>query len=636
MKSRYCLLLFLIAAFAVTSCSDDKVVEDEMEVSDKSGNDYDGTYVFGADNYTLDLVVTLDRMGGKSTRAIGNLSDANPMEEIESYVDPDKLRVLFFDHKDKFLFESRSRWIRKLDPSAESSRWHVSVPVFTYGNDIYTDNEKEEYDWELIREALTSNSFKIAILANRPELDYFSGWDRSGEIPPGWYDNRGPFWGPDDTGKKDVFDLHHSQPDPIYYNKSDVDGYYSFIMGDWSTNRTLSYWSSKYKSKTAMSPDFMPTMGSTSIWIDVSQPVQKSNNSQRYPTRMPTESYPIPMYGIQRFPAIPKSSWKRGTAFNLSNGIPGASVKDGYDAKSVFLLRSVVRIELLIPTSVSKPTFVTLCYPNVNARCEPMDVWTPTDSLWNVLNGDHENSCEWKAIANYGPISGMGTLTSKNVTEYQKRISWFYGVWKDKNWDFTPLEKSNVMPATTTTPYPRIFNSVVQRNAQVIVAENLSGTITVGDLTGRYNDGYYHYVAYTGERNINDPSALDKIDDGGSGKPTVIYWMFNVGSLVYGIPITDYEKSGNPALSVTTDTYTNGNNYPVSHTYVNNTYMNTIVTNTQSGKSNLNNLPWPLIRNHVYQIIMGKKGTSRSSNGSDNESLQVVSSSNLHSGSAPE
>ena len=200
---KYTILLLLFACTTLTACIDDDFYDScEEDVIDIPEGIRKG--------YSINLTVTLDKMGG-STRAANIV---NPLEEVENYIDPTKFRVLFFStneetNEDKFLFESRSRWVKKLDSNSSHSEWLVSVPVFTYGNDVYKINGKTvEWDWERIRTALTTNKFKIAILANRPELDWYPKFDDV-DVPAHWYDNSGPHWTPEDTGVKDVFDLHH-------------------------------------------------------------------------------------------------------------------------------------------------------------------------------------------------------------------------------------------------------------------------------------------------------------------------------------------------------------------------------------------------------------------------------------------
>ena len=622
-NSKNIILPVLFAFMALASCID----EDFLLPS--SGKDYDIPEGI-KEGYSINLIVTLDKMGG--TRAA---SGNDPLEEIENYIDPEKFRVLVFDSLDKFLFESKSRWVKKVDPSNNDSEWLVSIPVFTYGNDTYEteDGSLLEWDWERIREALTKNKFKIAILANRPELDYYPKLSNI-EIGAHWYDNRGPYWTPEDTGKKDVFDLHHCQYDPMYHGKSATDlneseaskysglgiGFYDFIMDDWDktvTDKTPNYYAMR------------PKMGATSSWAEqvnrkylpdnVGAPSEMTSSDYSYAI-LPSYEYPIPMYGIQEFKPI--TNWTKGTPFHLSDLTDGDD--SDYEHKTISLLRSVVRLDLLIPKSsfTKKPNIVGLWYPNIYSRCEPMDVWTPTDLIWET---DHENACEWQDIMAYGltvsKYETKGGTTKKPTTtrnadsklDFQNTISWFYGAWKDKEWpflnsnndDLTPIEIPNIS-------YPRIFNPCVQRNKFVICSIDSQDPDIRGDVTELYNDGYWHFVAYTGERNMID---TNRIPLQGSQTSYTVTWMFKDvdRNQYFCIPIADYSNPQSYARNSfgpyeNTD-WAGSSNLPkvskdaarAATTQIIN-YANTLRDNVR--KDQIEEMPWPLLRNHVYRITV--------------------------------
>ena len=603
------ILTVLFGFMAFTSC-----IDDDYMLS--GGEDYDIPEGI-KEGYSINLIVTLDKMGG--TRAA---SSYNPLEEIENYIDPEKFRVLFFTtneetNEDLFLFESKSRWVKKLNPGSIHSEWLVSIPVFTYGNDTYEaeDGSTIEWDWERIREALTTNKFKIAILANRPELDWYPSFKDLDGVPAHWYDNRGPYWTPEDMGKRDVFELHHCQYDPMYHGKSTAEGYYDFIMGDWGDA------SVKYE-------DRRPTMGATASWVNWDD-AKKTSEYDDEPngafsarvgsdfkyTILPNYEHPIPMYGIQEFDPI--TNWTKGTPFNLSDLIAGT---DDYNINSISLLRSVVRVDLLLPkmSYPERPRLVGLWYPNIYSRCEPMDVWTPTNLIWEE---DHENKCEWNDIMDYGLVASTSE-TKGNTNRYtdkkedfQNTISWFYGAWLDKGWDFgnsvKPQEISGIK-------YPKIFNPCVQRNKFVICSEE-------GDVSDLYNDDYWHFVAYTGERNMIDPNTLPKMVGSNSYATT---WMFkdisegNKGNY-YFIPIADYSKSQSYARN-SFGPYTRGDwnaindpkesrpddssdNFPNDH-HADDPNSNTKIkqygNNLRNEVTDKDEMPWPLLRNHVYRITV--------------------------------
>lgn len=645
--NKFLLVCFAFCAF--TACTDD------LPITNDTPNSIENIFY---DGYSLNFVATLDNMGEMATRATAWVNPSTPQDvvDMENYVDPEKFRVLFFECKPKdlnvpndynhdyFLFESKSRWVKKLD--GNENRWLVSVPLFTYGNDYYEDkdgNKTLEWDWERIRTALTTNRFKIAILANRPEYDWYPGFEYSGlEKDPRWMDNTGPHWGPNDTGVKDVFDLHHCQYDAVYHGKSEEYGYYDFIMGDYDLDENGGV-AGTYK-------DQRPQMGATSSWVNWLG--GNKHGWDRKTARHPSKDYPIPMYGIQEFePITAEYNWRKGTPFNLSVDIPGDKLdenhKTKYTKKSISLLRSVVKVELLIPTrannvNISKPTYVGLSYVNIYARCEPMDVWTPTDELWekqhNLKSSNGKTRCEFDNIINYGPIALDGASgyddklsnTTDGISEndkfvskrlYQKKLSWLYGIWKEKGWDKTsPLFGSVNIPdgsENSRTPYPRIFNPCIQRNSFVLCDEE-------GDLTNKYNDGYYHYVAYVGERNLNDPSQLGNIASEKGGHPTVMYWLFVIGDNLYGLPITDYRNSNNPVRQgqIPETGYLSKNSEIVKTGFMNGEQSPLGTPNTHYGNdekrgymqrvmklrgTDTDLLPWPLLRNHVYRLTLTTK-----------------------------
>lgn len=669
---KYKVLFFLFACFALVSCIDDDLMESCVDIEDIEVPDY------LKNGYSLNLKVTLDRMGG--TRAA--TTTMAELEEIENYINPEKFRVLFFDHEDKLLFESKSRWVKMLTSedkeNQKSAEWLVSVPLFTYGNDVYNEAENKEWPWETIKEALTSNPFKIAILANRHDYDWYPGFSNTGlGNVSGWIDNTGPHWTPDNFRDVTIFDLHHCQYDAIYHAKSDTQGYYDFIAKDY--DKVEDGKANEYK-------NYRPQMGATSSWADwdfeqdcdwITEGIWDDNSGQkkwqkkpekvgntnynekgwvtinsssksniitytRRPIRRfrhPSQSHPIPMYGVQKFNKI--ENWSKGTPFNLSKFFVDGLHSDDqseYVYKNISLLRSVVKLELLIPKDDDgkKPEVVALIYPNLYARCEPMDVWTPTDELWDAQHPKSYDlmrnyKCQdTEALLNYGPVA----TTGNGKLDYQKKLSWFYGTWledktgtsEDKKgnnpwWKFEPFGKENVVKATEKTPYPRIFNSYIQRNNVMICDDNVM-----------FDDGnYWHYVVYTGERNILDPSDLGNMGNPNSGKPTLMHWVFEKGGLLYGLPITDYSNMNNMVY-----------NYldPQNKTYFISTDANYDFTPPDTDKDNhtkfmviggLDNMngknkgdgddarysqavmdqnldpdhrPWPLIRNHVYTLTL--------------------------------
>lgn len=616
---KYTVLLMLLASLTMASCIDDDFLCEENEIGIPEGF---------KEGYSLNIAVTLDNMGG-TTRSIGD----DYLKVWEDYIDPEKFRVLFFTtnkktNEDLLLFESKSRWVKKLNDS--DNRWIVSVPVFTYGNDVYDDGE---WPWEDIRKYLTgekgNQTFKIAILANRPEMEWYPGGLKSTNPDDAvWIDNTGPKWTPSDYLQKDVFDLHHCQYDPIYHGKAKINGWYDFIMDGWGTKWCDNLLANeKTPDNDNTYKNLKPQMGATSSWLDWNNPHatyrQTQNNTVLLNYIHPDATHPIPMYGIQEFNTIDPSMWQKGTPFNLSPDIPGGNqIGSGYEKKTIWLLRSVVKLELLIPKSLAptKPDYVAMVYPNIYARCEPMDVWTPTNKLWNDQH-DNDANCEINAIMKYRPVVQSGRTRDDTGLEFQKKMSWFYGVWKEKNWPFTNTHDFNPNGNHFASgPYPRIFNSCIQRNNVVICYESqYEEDKYVTFLNKKYNlpedYPYWHYVVYTGERNINDPATVQRIENVGSGQPTVQYWVAHINGKLYGLPITDYGVKDNPALNITPQE----NGKTIVNALGKTQYINTLDQVNGSGTYGsdteymqdvanpnlpIEQLPWPLVRNHVYRITL--------------------------------
>lgn len=597
----------LVLGLALTSC-----VDEALEPSKPA---QPSSPIEGADDeFTLDVALTLDVFGGTPEQGL-----VNPMRSVEDYIDPERCRILFFDYQEKFLFESKSRWVRKLSTDNSGfSEWLVSVPFFSTGNDV-TYN----WDWDYIRDRITKYPFKIVILANRPEIqvhpDLATSWgdrdQRDDKVD--YFDNSGPHWTAADTNVKSLIDLHHAQWDPVYTQKGQrasgaKEGYYDFIMGK-DTKLGSSYYSNRTASATSAWVDFGPNNDDTG---------NKDTYSRRY-NRMPSQDYPIPMYGVQEFDPI--TTWTRGTPFNLSK-ITKDGANSKYNLKSVSLLRSVVKLELLVSRTLAKPTYLALMYSNIYARAEPMDIWTPTDKLWAE---NHDNGCEWDDIFNYGNIVKSGDPTGIRSYDppsgddacfdaFRDRIAWFYSSWAENGpdgkprWTFGNYGVSRVQSIARNNPnYPRMFNPITQRNTAVRMT-------SACDVSNSYSDGYYHFIIYTGERNINDPVYLANMSGYKTDEPDpekaaksigmegqICAFKFNIGSTCYLVPIKEYTNASSGASAGTTGIQTT-------------TYSSTAEPDDGSMKdyfklvydnpNNRNYRPWPLLRNHVYRIVIGGTG----------------------------
>lgn len=622
------------------------------------------------DGYSINVKLTLDNMGGPDTRAT-----SSDLRKFENYIDPEKCRVLFFDNQDRFLFESKSRWVKQLNATTGGEQWLVSVPMYAYGNDV-----QEKWRWQRIREVLMTEedengvSFKVAILANRPTIEVYpdleteiKGEDNNNVRVATTFDNGGPHWGVEDTrfggtldsegnnpNCKTIFNLHHTQEDPIYRDKGRPtqnssawtgDNFYDFI----AETQTVTDATGQSKNVLAMS--------STSSWVDFGvnnaddspRSIWTDTKTQRRAARKADTSYPIPMYGVQNFGKIEK--WIEGVPFNLSDFTGAADENNEYSYKNIALLRSVVKLELIIPKKVNNNDinvqFLALMYSNIYARCEPMDVWTPTNELWDKglrhSDRDEDNDCEWFTVQKYArlvesgastypqlqgtlennkgkvdnPTGNESTNNTYNFYAYRRRLSWFYGAWLEKKWPFEGVFQYNNGTGEKDSAYvrkiinergvepPHIFNPCIQRNMYVILdKENIYD----------FGDDNYHYVVYTGERNSIDPNVLYAIDNLDNTSPTVCYYLLAVNGTLYGIPITKYEGNNEARTQLNkTSTYV-ASNYAggvpshtpnMSDSKTENKPNLYPIKMVQASNSNPDLLPWALMRNHHYTIRVG-------------------------------
>lgn len=576
--------LLLGSVLGTVSCKDDDLLVDVPEV--------DGP-AFGDDVYCLNFVATLDNMGSRSV--YDSSKEPEEITKWENYIDLERFRVLFFDEDDKFIFESKNRWVKQVDADDHFSSWYISVPLGAFGNDSY--GAGQEYDWDAIHTFLTTHRFKVALLVNRPAKLLYPGFiDSELELTEGVFDNDGPYWGPGDVGEKSLFDLHHYQYDVIYTDKGEHriktnSCYYDFVMGEIDTDR--------------------PTMGSAINWVsfdngdtDKDQMYNTSNYMRNI--KMPSAEHPIPMYGIQQFDPIPDKMWRKGTPFDISNepaeAFPDIAVELGkYDYRSIALLRCCVRLDLKIPKSVkngAKPTYVTLWYSNIYSRTEPMDTWTPTDQIWNQNGMAHsDGNCEMSRLISFGPVvtnkdPGNGGTKDK----YQERIKWFYGAWLDRDWKFKRVDGKTMIPEKNGIEYPRIFNACIQRN-KVIQLKN-------GDMTNYFDDkgSYWHYVVYTGERSPNDVNSLPDMPKNPYIVTFVISWD---DTKFYCIPLLNYEKNTDTSVAGVFGPTSDGKWKDGSTPSAYNTYINTTLP-----ASTGNNIPYPLLRNHIYKFTLSGKARS--------------------------
>ena len=202
---------------------------------------------------------------------------------------------------------------------------------------------------------------------------------------------------------------------------------------------------------------------------------------------IPTKDQPIPMYGIQKFGAL-KDVWREGTVFDLSNF--NNQTPSSYQYSDIYLLRSVAKVELLIPASY-KPHHVYLRSQNRTARCEPVDVITNTKDIWfdDAGGSTHPDACEWSQLIGRQPFY----VTNGDRNSYQKALAWYYG-----RWDHVNSNPNLVLePDLEGSGYPHILNPMINRSdfTEFIKAES--------------NDPQYErYVLYVPDKFVDDPNVV--------------------------------------------------------------------------------------------------------------------------------
>ena len=660
-KSLY-LILQIFLCFLLPSCVDDRITLESPEPEESWIDPNMPDEI--RNGYSVSFKIALSDFGNMNgTRADNGLTNTDLLG-IDNFIDLERLRILFFvcaedrdnnperenysiadtthsggrfnrdlpyfkGNNDHFLFESKSRWVSQLeaDESTEAL-YQVTAPVFTYGNN-------DEYRWEDIRYALMNYPFKIVILANRPNDVEFGDFDSKFNGKKVFKAGRGPYWGPEDTwiprerrglnpdykeideatdwnSKPIIHDLQHCQWDMVYASKNSGDkntfagyGVYNFIMKNPLPESLIDNkyvpWPGPEYDDGKVSYDISQTnmMGALSNWTQ--------DGYYIVPNRT---DHPIPMYGVQIFDKIEK--WSAGSPFNVSDGHYNTAGE--YIRKNINLLRSLVKVELRIPKQMKlngKDVDIIvlepeLCYSNVMARCEPLDVATPPERLWHEENWNAATYCEWKNIYDRGPIIHEETNTTNSPQDFiQQRYAWFYGAWKDW-WHFN-YNNSNVqfglnpesnyfnLYAPSNAEFPRIYNPVIQRNGHARID---------ACKVDREEDAYHYFVVYTGERNINDPTTFGVSDSFNGFKAELAFFMFFIqaydenGNMVggkqrYKLPLTDYSTN---TLVKSTKFYKedkdDGATYRLPHSI--------------SSQKDWN---WPLLRNHVYTFTVRNLGS---------------------------
>lgn len=239
----------------------------------------------------------------------------------------------------------------------------------------------------------------------------------------------------------------------------------------------------------------------------------------------------ISMYGIQDFEPAGLDVWPEGTTFNLSRFETTHTGKDApsYKYRTISLLRSVSKVEVYVPKSIfPKPSHMYLRTINRFSRSAPIDIFTPTNIIWDGWkegNGYNDGIVEgWNMgmtgslqhhyeiapgidaeaenIRKYGfTYKKYGnTFEGDKSAEYRDAVSWLFGLWeKEFGWNWGG--ESITIDPSKPRPYPRVFNTRIARSDYAHM------------LYGGEKDGCYYYYAYLPEKNITDPNNKGTLDD---------------------------------------------------------------------------------------------------------------------------
>ena len=280
--------------------------------------------------------------------------------------------------------------------------------------------------------------------------------------------------------------------------------------------------------------------------------------------RLPSKSYPIPMYGIQDFDPIGEY-WQPGMLFNLS--MFNNAVKEGYNYRTISLLRSLARVEVLISKETfgnRRPSHVFMRSMNRSARITPVDFFTPTDIIWNgydqnsvsdnarlqhyidahnlaqqnILTNCAGVDSEIRRIMQFGPIyigrdSGNREpnsmlSTAEKLTEYRMTTAWPFGIWEQQwGWNWNRVnENEAVVPGRTVEWFDTYKPGEVRDYHGQLVPDYphiLHTRISRSDYARFHymgeQEGFYRYLIYIPEKNITDADNPGNIAD----RPKVIH-----------------------------------------------------------------------------------------------------------------
>lgn len=282
----------------------------------------------------------------------------------------------------------------------------------------------------------------------------------------------------------------------------------------------------------------------------------------------PSKEHPIPMYGIQKFGKL-EGVWKEGTVFDLSNFNKLNPTR--YEGGTIQLLRSVAKVELLLPKEDFCHAFLRAM--NRTAYSEPMDVATSTSDIW-VDAGEsgystHNNECEWSKLTGLTPFYDP---ENAQLTNYQDKLKWYYGSWGKYEGTGSPVTNN------FGTGYPHILNPRIHRSEFVKF-------LKVDD------DEYDRYVLYVPEKFVDDPTDVNAVEIGQSA-PKVCHIEFR------GTKDPDYNLDDNNCYRIY---FTDGGVYGDAPTLEDDEQL---WENTYENDPDVLKHHWTIMRNHIYTFTV--------------------------------
>lgn len=310
----------------------------------------------------------------------------------------------------------------------------------------------------------------------------------------------------------------------------------------------------------------------------------------------------ISMYGVQDFEPVPETVWPDGTTFNLSRYVDTHTGREAanYRYRTISLLRSVAKVEVLVPTSIfPDPSHMYMRTINRFSRSAPIDVFTPTNIIWDgwdTSNPERYPTSAVDAKSNthyYNQALGVDDearalrtkgftydYNSSTVQAYQNAVAWLFGIWQSEyGWKWNGRN----INIAQTDPYPRVFNTRISRS-------DFAHMINGGKMRVD-GEEYYYYYAYLPEKNVTDPNDKGTLNE--SPKVMRIEMRF-------GDRNSDDNLDDNASYRIYFTPGGKGNGINSRDDYDD---------NMEKGNSDSNSVPmqnlkniYPVMRNHLYRF----------------------------------